>query len=311
MIPAAALLLGVLIVGWCSPPVLARFGTPQGSPAAAITWWLMTSIGLLVSTVGGVLLLALPGHGPADQITRLIDACLSTISHDGIPSLDLVVGGTAGTLLTFALIRLLSSSIRRRRRRNQLHERHLDALRLTGSRPSDRVRTLWLPHEHPIAYSLGGRRAMIVASDGLRTRLTPAELRAVLAHENAHVRSRHHLLTGCADVLGRTLHFVPLMRELPKAIGLFVELAADRTAAAECGAGPVRSALLTIGATGGPKKALAMSGGDTSIRISRLEDRQRLPLRSGMTSIIGGIACLTAPAAVAVALMGAFSLAFC
>lgn len=311
MIPAASLLLGVLIVGWCSPPILARFGTPQGSPAAAMTWWLMTAFGMLAGAVGGVLLLALPGHGPADQILRLVDACLSSISHDGIPSLDPVAGSASGALLASALFRLFLSSVRRRRHRNQLHRRHLDALRLSGSRSSGRVRTLWLPHDHPIAYSLGGRRAMIVASDGLRTRLTPAELQAVFAHENAHVRSRHHLLTGCAEVLGKTLRFVPLMRELPKVISLFVELAADQTAAAQCGAGPVRSALLAIGTTGGPKKALAMSGGDTSIRLSRLEDPQRLPLRSGVAGIVGGLACLMAPAAVAFALMGALGLAFC
>jgi hypothetical protein len=266
VIPAAALLLGVLVVGWWSPRVLARLGVPRIGPAATMACWLLTAAGVLASAVAGVLLLVLPGHGPADQITRFVDACLTSIGHEGVPSLDLLVGGTAATLLVSALIRLTLSWSRRRRRRNHLHRRHLDALLLSGSRASGPVRTLWLPHEQPIAYSLGGRQAVIVASSGLRARLTPAELRAVFAHENAHVHGRHHVLTGCAEVLGKTLRFVPLMSELPKAISLLVELAADRKAATQCGTRSVRSALLTIGTAGGPRRALAMSGGDTAIR---------------------------------------------
>ncbi|MEV6626049.1 hypothetical protein AB0M83_10170 [Amycolatopsis sp. NPDC051106] len=87
------------------------------------------------------------------------------------------------------------------------------------------------------------------------------------AHERAHVRGHHHLLTGCSVVLGRTVRFVPLMRDLPTAVRLLVELSADQAAAAHCGREPLRSALLSIQAVDGPRRALPMAGGDTAIRL--------------------------------------------
>ncbi|MEU0791821.1 M56 family metallopeptidase [Amycolatopsis sp. NPDC005961] len=276
MILAAALLLGTTAVGWWSPALLSRLAA-RVDPGTAIAWWLLTAAGVVAGTVAGVLLLVLPGHGPADAVIGVLHDCWSALNHDDVPGLDPLAGTISGIVLAVALGRLALASLRRRRRRHVLHRRHLTALRLAGTRDARPLPILWLPEAQPIAYSLGGRRALVVASDGLATRLTEGELRAVLAHERAHVHGHHHLLTGWAEVLGRTLRFVPLMRALPGATRLLVELAADQAAAAQCGREPLRSALLTIKAVDGPRRALAMAGGDTAIRLSRLDTRSSSP----------------------------------
>jgi Zn-dependent protease with chaperone function len=310
VITAAALLLGVLVVGWWSPRPLSRLSALVG-PGTALTWWLLTAAGLLAGTIAGVLLLVLPGHGPAGAVLAVLHDCWAAVGHGDLPALDPIAGGVAAAVVLAAAARLALASTGRRRRRNVLHRRHLAALRLSGSADDRPLPTLWVPEDEPVAYSLGGRRALIVASTGLKDRLSDGELRAVLAHERAHVHGRHHLLTAVADVLGRTLGFVPLMRELPDAVQLLVELAADRTAAEQCGREPLRSALLSIRAVEGPRRALAMAGGDTAIRLQRLGVHTGSRLVSRAVTVAGGFAALVAPAAVAAALVVGTGLISC
>jgi Zn-dependent protease with chaperone function len=305
VILAAALMLAGVAVGWWSPWLLHRMTATRIDPGTLIAWWLLTAVGVATGAVTGVLFLVLPGHGPADAVIQLLDDCWSAVNHDDLPALDPVVGTISGAVLIFAVSRLAMTSLSRRKRRNVLHRHHLTALRLAGARDTKPVPTLWLPEDRPIAYSLGGRRSLVVASDGLAARLTERELGAVLAHERAHVHGHHHLLTSWSEVLGRTLRFVPLMRELPGAIRLLVELAADQAAAARCGREPLRSALLSIRAADGPRRALAMAGGDTAIRLRRLDTGSSSAPRSLVTmrAVAGGFAAFLAPPSTAVALV--------
>ncbi|OXM55683.1 peptidase M48 [Amycolatopsis thailandensis] len=307
MILAAVLLSGVVLIGWFSPRVLGRLTAGGISPGTAIAWWLLTALGVLAGALGAVLLLVLPDHGPATAITRVLHDCWAAVGHSDLPGLDPVAATFAGAAFVLAGVRLAVASARRRKRGIRLHRRHLDVLRLSGARPGP---TLWLPEDRPIAYSLGG---LIVASEGLAARLSRPELDAVLAHERAHLRGRHHLLTASADVLGRALRFVPLMRELPGAVRLLVELAADRAAAARHGSGTVRSALLSIHAADGPRRALGMAGGDTEIRLRLLTSypigRFRFPARA--KAVAGGTLALLAPPAFATGLLFATGLVSC
>ncbi|EMD28246.1 M56 family metallopeptidase [Amycolatopsis azurea] len=310
MILAAVLLFGVVVIGWFSPRLLGRLTAGGISPGTALAWWFLTALGVLGGILGAVLLLVLPDHGPATAITRVLHDCWAAVGHSDIPALDPVAGTFAAAALLIAAARLAVASARRRKRSTRLHRRHLDVLRLSGARSEP---TLWLPDDRPIAYSLGGRDGLIVASEGLAARLSRRELNAVLAHEQAHLRGRHHLLTASADVLGRTLRFVPLMRELPSAIRLLVELAADRAAATRHGPETVRSALLSIHSADGPRRALGMAGGDTEIRLRVLASHTAGPSRfpAWAKAVAGGTVALLAPPAFTVGLLFATGLVSC
>lgn len=97
-------------------------------------------------------------------------------------------------------------------------------------RPEDRIAVV--AHGNPTAYCLPGRKDRIVLSQGTVERLDPPQLRAVLAHEQAHLRQRHDLLLELFTVLHEA---VPPSLRAPTAlreVHLLTEVLADRAAVA-------------------------------------------------------------------------------
>lgn len=89
-----------------------------------------------------------------------------------------------------------------------------------------------LEDDAAIAYTIPGRHRRIVVSTGMLRRLSAAERRALLAHENSHLRHHHHRYVQ----LGRLAAAAnPFMRPVSRAIDLSVERWADETAVAEVG----------------------------------------------------------------------------
>jgi Zn-dependent protease with chaperone function len=194
----------------------------------------------------------------------------------------------------------------------KVHERQLSLLRLAARKEPGPIPLLWLEHDKPLAYSVAGRPPFVVFTTGLADRLSDAEVAAVLAHEHAHLRGRHHVLIGLAEAAAWALPFVPLMRQAPAAIRVLVEMAADSVAAARYGPDVVRSALLRMGADESPRGALAMKDADVDRRLYRLEHTGRpssLLRASGL--LAAGTAAITTPAALGIGLLAATTLVSC
>jgi len=117
--------------------------------------------------------------------------------------------------------------------------------------------------ERPLAHALPGRPGRIVVSTSMLAVLAPAERRALLAHERAHLARRHHLFVAVVDVLGAAN---PLLRPLAGTIRFTTERWADEIAARQVGdravvaravgkaalAGQVRPPRMALGAAVGP-----------------------------------------------------------
>nr|WP_231747366.1 M56 family metallopeptidase [Auraticoccus cholistanensis] len=101
-----------------------------------------------------------------------------------------------------------------------------------------------------------GARHRVVVSSGLARALTPAELRAVMQHELAHLRLHHPVLVRLARLNAACLPLLPGARELHRVTGLLVELIADDAAARRCGSAPLARALTTIGTREGDESML-------------------------------------------------------
>ncbi|MDJ0383528.1 M56 family metallopeptidase [Streptomyces sp. G-G2] len=139
----------------------------------------------------------------------------------------------------------------------------------------------------PQAFALPGAPGRIVVSRGMLRCLGNEEREALLAHERAHLRSRHHLF----HILWRLTAAVnPLLRPLADAGGFALERWADEEAAAEVGSRRVvaravgRAALASASrATSTP--ALAVTGGDVPQRVRALlappPPRRTLPIAGG------------------------------
>ncbi|MEW2620406.1 M56 family metallopeptidase [Streptomyces sp. NPDC048106] len=128
-----------------------------------------------------------------------------------------------------------------------------------------------LDDEVPQAFALPGAPGRIVVSRGMLRCLGDDERAALLAHERAHLRGRHHLylaLWRCAAAV------TPLLRPLADAGGFVLERWADEDAAAHVGSRRVvaravgRAALASAAVAGRP--ALAATGGAVPQRVRAL-----------------------------------------
>ncbi|MFH8336673.1 M56 family metallopeptidase [Streptomyces sp. AM6-12] len=128
-----------------------------------------------------------------------------------------------------------------------------------------------LDEEAPRAFALPGAPGRIVVSRGMLRCLGDHERAALLAHERAHLRGRHHLYLALWRL---TAAVTPLLRPLADAGGFVLERWADEAAAAHVGSRAVvaravgRAALATAAAEDRP--ALAATGGPVPQRVRAL-----------------------------------------
>ncbi|MDJ1131019.1 M56 family metallopeptidase [Streptomyces iconiensis] len=133
-----------------------------------------------------------------------------------------------------------------------------------------------LPDPEPYAYALPGTSrspGRIVASTGMLSALDRDEREALLAHERAHLTSRHHRyllvtrLAGCAN---------PLLRPLREAVAYHAERWADEDAADAVGDRKVtaravaRAALLAPKGVSAPGIAAFAAAGPVPRRVAAL-----------------------------------------
>lgn len=163
-------------------------------------------------------------------------------------------------------------------------------------------RVLVVTDEHPFAFTLPRRYGGIVLSTGAVRELSPVQLRAVLAHEAAHLRQGHHLIASAVSALTSRLRYVPLLAGAGEALDQYLEIAADQAAQREVGTTALAGALLTLGQAdhpGAPQRRLQgvlhAVGPD---RIRHLVDPARG--RAGVAAAAASVFCLTALALLAV-----------
>lgn len=112
-----------------------------------------------------------------------------------------------------------------------------------------------------------------MVTSGALDLLDPVQLDAVLAHERAHLASRHHLLIALTRSLALIFPAVPLVHRGAENVTRLAEMCADDAAARRSGRGALMTALLAM-ATGTvtPAPALGASACAVTVRVQRLAD---------------------------------------
>ncbi|MEW1914009.1 M56 family metallopeptidase [Kitasatospora sp. NPDC085895] len=213
-----ALLVAFLAVtGWLAPRQLARSSRAPRVPRAAIATW----AALILACAADVVMLA---H-------RLV-----TADHHGrgpfgwlLPASARGTGGSAGHTQAFwmgmAILAALSGVVLTAWIRGaRARRRHRQQLDLVARRHEDGW--LVMDTDEPAAWCVAGDGGRIVLTVGA-LRMPPAHRGAVLAHENAHLAGRHHLITSAATALGRGLRWLPAARLAGDRVPVLVEMAAD------------------------------------------------------------------------------------
>lgn len=259
MLPALLLTGLALVLAGLAPRAMARLTALRRSPGPALVLWQSMGLSAVLSALfaGPAAVLWLTAGQGGDVLDRMRSHPLATAVAVGLSLLMvgqlLWSGHTVGTGLR---------DLRRR------HRELVDVL--ADELPTDlpaRVRVL--PHPSPTAYCLPGLRGTVVLSSGALATLSEAEVRAVLAHERAHLHARHDLVLEFFSVLH---HAVPAPVRSPEAMAevqLLVEALADRSALRQTGAGPLARALAAMLGAPHPDASLASGApaGQTSVRL--------------------------------------------
>lgn len=249
VVVAAASLLALLNV----PAPLARARWPRCAPPYALLLWQALGLagGLLALELLATLALLPYGATHATALRGLLTEGLQPA-----PWWSLLAGVL--TLVLFArLLSVLLASASRTLRARRTHRRLVD---IVATRNPLLPRALVLDHDQPVAYCLPGLRSRTVLSRGVLQALRDDELRAVLAHEAAHLEQRHDLVVLPFVALGATFPRLQAVRTACAQVDLLIELLADDAAVRRCSRPVLARALLAVGAGAAPDGGLGMGG---------------------------------------------------
>lgn len=117
-----------------------------------------------------------------------------------------------------------------------------------------KVTLVWFAADEPVACAVPSAEPEILVSTALLDVLSGPQLRAVLAHESAHLRQHHGWAVRIAEINALCVSgWFPAGRALKRATLLLVELIADDDAARRVGAVHLANALAIMGrVTGDP-----------------------------------------------------------
>lgn len=272
---------------------------PAQAPRLAIAVWQALAASVLLSVMLGSVALSVRLHLVTTDLAELFHICVTNLrAAYATPG-----GATTSTIALVALVLVstravwgvtttLTHAVRQRRRQLQI-------LDLVARRDPD-LDVLVVEHPTAAAFCLPGRNRNIVVTSSALAVLGLEEVHAVLAHEKAHLRGRHHLLLAISHGLVRAFPGVPVFIWGEQQVRRLVELAADDRACRNHRRSAVANAILQL-ARAAPAAALAMGAEAVQLRLQRLTGR-RPPMRRTMRSILCALvaAVLIAPAVVAV-----------
>ncbi|WP_026819608.1 M56 family metallopeptidase [Arthrobacter castelli] len=302
-----------IVLAWPAPILLSRARWPARSPFTAMILWQAIALAGGLSMIGAMLIWGLdPLSDTLPGGLRALSAIVFGNGPAGALGVWHVFALSAalllGTHLVFTLL-LTYARIRRQRRR------HRDLLTLLSSPSPEAGGTVVINHPAPVAYCLpGGARSVTVLSDGLVDLLEPAELDAVLLHEQTHLTQRHHLLLWAFAAWRAALPWLPTSRLAQHAVNELIEMLADDEALKSVEKPTLIHAIAIVasgppgatdpgqdgpaGADPGQYRAADGAAGDgamaPSARVHRLLTPQPPLPHSGRTAVVAGSAALLA-----------------
>jgi Zn-dependent protease with chaperone function len=236
------------------------------SPQLAMTVWLV----LPVSWVAAVMLAILAATAP-------LPLTWPGSRRGGGPALlagHAVPGGRAiaiaGLLVAAGVLLRVAGCAACEFRRGLRDRREHAALVAATGRPGDEPDIAIIDHDVPAVYCLPCGRYQIVISAGALAALTTEQLHAILAHERAHLRRRHHAILALATALARAFPRVPLLSQAQPQLATLAEMAADDAAARRHRRDDLAAALVRLATAGARPATLAASGPEAIIRLQRL-----------------------------------------
>lgn len=274
------MLLAALVVGAAGPAYLRRAVDAAARPGVALGAWIGTGVVFVTLLVAAPVVMhvqPLRGFAPAatavTACATMFDPATSGVWPAAVRGVVVAVAAVAAVAAVSA-VAVVVAAMSRARRSARAHARSLRSL-VEATDHVDGVRVWWISDDEPVAYALPGAATRGFPGVGRRGSASPGgtvvastalwdlgeeRRRAVLDHEIAHLRGRHHVAVTSAAALRTVFSPVPLLRRAAAEVSVLAELAADRRAALGAGgAAAVRGALGELGAPAG-RVAVLSSG---------------------------------------------------
>ena len=272
--------------------------TARSPRLALIAWHLLTSNVVLSATLAGVALAAGLPQLEWDP-SGWVEVCLDSIRQayrSPLGSVGSLIGlawtGTILGRLAVVTVRTTTTGWRSRARITGLTQ----LIGRQGEVPGVTV----IEHQASSVFCVPGRRGRIVLTTAALDVLAPDELAAVLAHERAHLRGRHHALVTWSRVLAAAFPWLRIFRDARTETAHLVELLADDRARRSVPASHLADALGSLTQAPAPTGVLAANALGVAARVSRLAQPAPRLAPGATVAVVTGIAVSsTLPLAVA------------
>ncbi|MBO1754846.1 M56 family metallopeptidase [Allobranchiibius sp. CTAmp26] len=280
------LLLLTVVLAWPAPRLLPRWTALRGVPGPALWLWQGVSLGAVVAGLELAPLAVL-------YVVRVGDGLPAPRDHIVLAAIAALVSALlAGRLLARAHV--VGRRLRKvRREHRELVDLLDEPVHAAGLPAQVRV----LSHPTATAYCVPGLSRRVVLTSGTIEALPPAELRAVLAHELAHLRHRHDLVLEFFTVWHTAVPRRLRSDRGLETVRLLIELLADRSAERAVGRVPVARALVALARAEHPTGTLGHED-FARIRLEQLTVERRHPALATCAGLLG-MAAVLAPLALA------------
>lgn len=273
MISALVLLAYGLAAALVGGPALARARWTTRAPRVAILAWHLLCLVAVAALVLATLMLSLSLPHVDTTVASMVDVWTTTLQHL-VEASHGHAGSTLalGLLLLLLLTRVAYVGVRHVVSSHAQHARLRGLLDPVARTAPGRDGALVIDHAERYAFCFPGRHGRIVVTSALLEGLSDPQVRAVLAHEHAHLRQRHHLALLTPTVLnGAFKAKVPLFTTAEREVARLVELSADDAARRRVGSRALAGALRQMSPMPPTASVLAASAVALEERLRRLD----------------------------------------
>jgi len=270
MTAVVGLLVFALTAATVGVAILRRARWARRAPGLAIVMWQALSASVLASVVLAGAAMAVPVVPLTTDAAELLHTCAMTLR-----SMYTSPGGTAAAIvgaavaigLTARVSYCVGDELVRARSQRSRQEQMLTLI----ARDDHRLGISIIDHPLVAAYCMPGRRRRVVLTSAAVDALDTTQRSAIICHEVAHLRGRHHLVIAAARGLHRAVPLPPLRVAAAEVVDL-VEMLADDAAVGRYDRHTVAGALVRMAEMQTPAGALGAAGDTPSLtrRVSRL-----------------------------------------
>jgi Zn-dependent protease with chaperone function len=263
---AACLVVYSFAVAVLGPPLLRRMTRGGDAPRLGVAGWLTAIGSVLVSWLAAAsfLIADVASHWNQPLVSCLAMLGGVAMGDVGIaPQLLLLALSAIGAASAAVVVVRVTRSLARMR--TSSHD-HAQSVRLVGHR-TDVEDVVVVEATKPAAYCVTGRPPAIVITTAALAALDDGQLRAVLAHERAHLAGRHPHAVAALRGLATAFPKLALMTDGAEQVSRLLEMCADDAAARRHGRRALLSGLVALS---GAAPAGALGAADLAI-VARAE----------------------------------------